>query len=68
MQNATVTEQISLILYEMRVWLLHERAFRLTAVERKRFSIQNQYDANETFRNLLRWAGTVLQVRNRDAH
>ncbi len=60
MLSALVAQTLS----EMRAWLLHERAFRLTASERKRFCIQTQYDANETFRNLLHWAGTVLQVRN----
>jgi hypothetical protein len=55
-------QNVLYVVSEMRIWLLHERAFRLTASERKRFCIQSQYDANETFRNLLHWAGTVLQV------
>ena len=58
-------EGISDIFRSMRVWLLHEHAFRLTPAQRKRFSIQAQYDANETFINLLHWSGTTLQARCR---
>ena len=47
-----------------RIWLFHEHAFRVSHEQRKRFSIQAQYDANETFRNLLQWSGTTLEVLN----
>ena len=49
-----------------RIWLFHEHAFRVSHEQRKRFSIQAQYDANETFRNLLQWSGTTLEVLNSD--
>ena len=48
--------------FSLRLWLFHERAFRLTPAQQRRFSIQAQYDANETFRNLLQWTGTTLEV------
>lgn len=46
----------------LRERLFRERAFRLTPAQRRRFSIQAQYDANETFRNLFQWTGTTLEV------